>query len=449
MKIQVKKLEAKAEVCLMAKKIFDDLNLSTEVKYNIHVGQLNKYSYIRPNNTKDSCMYFTGPIFNGLLLYSNANLNIWRKDNDIYLGPVVGVLVNTRYLKAIEELDPPISCQKNMQANEEGNCLLYYFSIENVNWVKNKIKGFTFVKELNMWKHYWFPMPDVVYDRGTRFDIDQKLLVKHIRRQFGYHPRIHLINSKDYLDKWRSYKYLSKHSEIISYLPKTILYTSFQDVLNMLKEYEFIFLKGSYGSMGREVLSMEQVGEKYKINFYSDGLKDKLLDREQLQRFVNKFINGKHYIVQQGCRLMKHEGRNMDMRVLINKDGSGKWRAIYNECRIANKDSTITNYSAGGWLANYEDIYPNLKRQNPNINIPSYDEIADITIKIATYIDKEFGSFGEIGMDMALDKDGKLWFIEANSKPDKDPEPGLEDTEGISPQCLYVLQYAKFLVGGE
>lgn len=451
MKILLKKLEAKAEaeVCLMSKKIFDDLSLSTEVKYNIHVGQLNKSSYIRPKDIKGSCMYFTMPIFNELLLYNNANLNIWRKGNDIYLGPVVGVFINTRSLKLIEKLNPPISYQKNMQANEEGNCLLYYFSIEDVNWVENKIKGFTFIKELNMWKHCWFPMPDVVYDRASRFEANQRLLVSHIRNQFRYHPRIHLINSGDALSKWKVYKYLSKYPKIIGYLPKTILYKSFQDIINMLNEYKFIFLKASYGSKGRQVLSIEQIGEKYKISFYSHGLKYKLLDMEQLQEFVNKFITRKSYVVQQGCRLIKYEGRTMDMRVLINKDGSGKWKAIYNLCRITGKDATITNYYHGGRLADYEDIYPNLKRENPNINIPSYDEIVNATIKIATYIEKDYGSFGEIGMDMALDKDGKLWFIEGNAQPDKSPEPGLKKTEGIKPQWLNVLQYAKFLVGGE
>lgn len=451
MKILVKKLKAKAEaeVCLMNKKVFDDLNLSTEVKYNIHVGQLNKCSYIRPKNIKGSYMYFTMHIFNELLLYNNANLNIWRKGKDIYLGPVVGVFVKPRQLKSIEKLHPPISCRKNMQANEEGNCLLYYFSIEDVNWVENKIKGFTFIKGLNMWKHCWFPMPDVVYDRAVKFETNQKLLGSHIRNQFRYHPRIHLINPGDALGKWKVYKYLSKYSEIIGYLPKTILYKSFQDILNMLKEYGFIFLKASYGSKGREVLSIEQIGEKYKINFKSDGLQDKLLDMEQLQEFVNKFMTRKHYIVQQGCRLIKHEGRNIDMRVLIVKDGSGKWKAIYNICRITSKDATITNYYHGGSYANYKDIYPNLKRENPNINIPSHDEIVNATIKIATYIEKNHGSFGEIGMDMVLDKDGKLWFIEGNANPDKDSKLGLGDTKTIKLQWLNVLEYAKFLVGGE
>ncbi|WP_246517461.1 YheC/YheD family protein [Clostridium aciditolerans] len=445
----VKKLKAEAEVCLISKEIFDDLKLSTEVKYNIHVGQLNKCSYIRPKDIKGSYMYFTMPIFNELLLYNNANLNIWRKGNDIYLGPVVGVFVNTRYLKSIEKLHTPINCKKTMQANEEENCLLYYFSIEDVNWVENKIKGFTFIKRLNVWKHCWLPMPDVVYDRAAKFETNQRLLVSHIKNQFRHHPRIHLINSGDALSKWKVYKYLSKYPKIIGYLPKTIIYKSFQDILNMLKEYGFIFLKASYGSKGRQVLSIEQIGEKYKIDFHSNGLKDELLDIEQLQEFVNEFTTMKNYIVQQGCRLIKHEGRNMDMRVLINKDGSGKWRAIYNICRITSKDATITNYYHGGSYANYKDIYPSLKRENPNINIPSHDEIVNVTIKIATYIEKDYGPFGEIGMDMALDGNGKLWFIEGNAQPDKNPKLGLGDTKIIKLQWLNVLQYAKFLVRGE
>ena len=56
------------------------------------------------------------------------------------------------------------------------------------------------------------------------------------------------------------------------------------------------------------------------------------------------------------------------------------------------------------------------------------------------------GNFGEIGMDMAFDENGRVWFIEANTKPDKDPEPGLDDMEEVPPQSLSILQYAKYMM---
>ena len=450
MKIRVKELKAEAEVCLMSKKIFDDLSLSTEAKYNIHVGQLNKSSYIRPKDVKGSCMYFTMPIFNELLLYNNANLNIWRKGNDIYLGPVVGVFVNTRHLKSIEKLHAPISSQKNMQANEEGNCLLYYFSIEDVNWVENKIKGFTFIKELNMWKHCWFPIPDVVYDRAARFEANQRLLVRHIRNQFRYHPRIHLINSGDALSKWKVYKYLSKYPKIIGYLPKTILYKSFQDILNMLKEYKFIFLKASYGSKGRQVLSIEQIDKKYKLNFNKHGLKEIIFKEiEDVKMFVEKFVKERQFVVQQGIRLLKYNGRNMDLRVLLIKDRQGKWEAVRHHCRIAQKNYTITNCSLGADWINYEKVYPYLSSPFCKRSIPDKEELVNTTKKILYYYEKEFGSFGELGMDMAVDIYGDIWFIEANTKPDKLSRPGLYDPKKIPPQAINIFEYAKFLASNE
>ena len=79
------------------------------------------------------------------LLYSDARINIWKKNRDIYLGPVVGVFVNNRYLEDIEKGCPPVSAQKHMQANEKACCLTYYFSIERINWVDNWIKGYTYI----------------------------------------------------------------------------------------------------------------------------------------------------------------------------------------------------------------------------------------------------------------------------------------------------------------
>jgi len=77
-------------------------------------------------------------------------------------------------------------------------------------------------------------------------------------------------------------------------------------------------------------------------------------------------------------------------------------------------------------------------------------KIKRISIQIASTIEVEYGSFGEIGMDIGLDKNLKLWFIEANTKPDKDPnkdpEP-IDDITKVKPQFLQVLEYAKYLSG--
>lgn len=55
--------------------------------------------------------------------------------------------------------------------------------------------------------------------------------------------------------------------------------------------------------------------------------------------------------------------------------------------------------------------------------------------------------FGEIGMDVALDKNLKIWFIEANSKPDRMLESGIKGSARVRATCLNIIDYTKYLAG--
>lgn len=110
---------------------------------------------------------------------------------------------------------------------------------------------------------------------------------------------------------------------------------------------------------------------------------------------------------------------------------------------MAKPGATIT--TIGRNFKNYDQVYRYFRITRRSQSIPANEKISQETIKIAKYIEKEFGPHGEIGMDMAVDRNGKIWFIEANAKPEKLPIPGLEDTEGVSPQFLATFQYATHL----
>ena len=448
MYIKVKKLskDFKGDICYIPSKLYSLLNLNSIKKYVLNLGMISKEVYLHPNDNKNNNMYFPRHILKALMLFSDIKLTLWKTDNKVYLGPVIGVFVNSNYLSSIKKGKIPESCERLFQANEKGRCLIYYFSLDKINWIDKKIKGIVFSPKQNDFRYYWLPIPNVIYDRGVSFKKHEKKLVKHIRKQFDYSKDIHFINNKDYLSKWHLYKKLFKHQEMRKYLPETIRYSSFNDLIDMLNKYDFVFLKSYYGSRGREVMSLCKIAKGYKIVFYDNELQsEEIYDLDSLKSQIEKFIGDNKYIIQQGINLSEYKGRKYDLRILIEKDINGKWIAIYNQGRIAKDNLTITNSSTGGDILNYFDIY-SLKTIE---NIPTDGEIREQTIKIATYIEREYGSFGELGMDMAIDKEGRVWFLEANTKPDKNPEEGLEDMEGISPQFLSILEYSKFLAKGE
>lgn len=447
MQVRIKEASPRADGvnCVIPKEVFDFLNLSEKVEYCLHVGQINHRLYIAPSEEDSEYMLLEASIFTKLCLYNNLTLKIKRADEDIFLGPVVGLFINNYTFYNCSEDSAPTY---NGRAGVAEHCYCYYFSINDIDWIQKKIKGYTFCFESQKWINGWFPMPDVIYDRAVGFEKEEKPLAKQIRKNFKDDLKIKFINNKDYLGKWETFERLSKYSEVNCYIPKTMEYTNFNDVLIMLKQNDFIFLKASHGSGGRQVIAIEKIDDMYKLVFYSAELKElKLKDIEELRGYIEKYTAGRKFIIQEGIRLLKYKDQVFDMRILIIKDREGKWRTIGNWARIAKSNYTITNYCAGGRCEYYGNIYKHLCTKNSKVHIPSYDEIAQVTIKIASYLEKTFDSFGELGMDIAIDMQGKLWFIEANTKPDKDLVEGVEDFESIPLQNLSIYEYSKYLTG--
>jgi hypothetical protein len=448
--------EVVENLCFLDSGVYSALEISEEKLYRLHLGKLSLSCCIRPHKTRGQSLYLSEDIINQLCLDDKLKLNIWRKEQDVYMGPVVGLFVTARYFKAIFTGKIPIGVIEHIEeAGPYANCLSYCFCAEDVNLAEGKIKGYTFNQNKNKWEHRWLPVPDVIYDRAAYLSDYERNRVYELREKFWEDPDIQFINTPGSLGKWQLYRHLSKHAEMLPYLPETIRYRRFNDLIFMLDKHGFIFLKSSFGSRGEEVLSVDKTEGRYRIDYFDGKLKVVYVeDVEELRAQINKFIEEKQetgrvrFIVQQGLRLIKYNGHNMDLRIHIVKNEEGKWEATNSYGIYSKGNSTITNFCVGGDFNLYERIYPSLKEQHPHILIPTVEEVAMATIMVGTFIEKEFGTFGEIGMDMAIDEKGKLWFIEGNAKPDKYRTPGIDDMNGPAPQALAIFKYAKYLVEG-
>ena len=74
-------------------------------------------------------------------------------------------------------------------------------------------------------------------------------------------------------------------------------------------------------------------------------------------------------------------------------------------------------------------------------------KIISFLTKIYAAIETEYGSFGELGLDYAVDRNGKLWFIECNAKPGKDSLYMAYDEEMVQKAFITPLEYAKKISG--
>ena len=364
------------------------------------------------------------------------------KANQNRLRPLIGVFVNKKFL---QKKKVAAFAKKLYQANEKVTCSIYFFSPENVDWKMQEISGYVLEGNSKQWLERRFPFPDIIYDRGTGFGKEEKAVVEALRARFKKLPEIQFINSCK-LKKWQVHQKLARHKAVNIYLPSTTFSQGMDDIKKAIGQYGYLFLKSSGGSGGRSVFSLEKYDHGFFYRYHRKGRHRKrhVSNLDGLPAELKKIgLKPDRVVIQEGIRLVKYRNRILDLRVLMVKDQFGSWNAVYNQARVAKKGAVITNLSLGGDVMNYSDIYPALKKRYPEI--PPDQLIKDLCKEIARHIEKELGPFGEIGMDIGVDEAGKVWLLEANSKPSKLPEQEIEDTVGVSPQFLMILQYARLL----
>lgn len=432
--------------CLLPGEMFESLRLSLGVLYTLSFGGTSFRTFLGKCRGPLDSIYFSKKLLGKLMLPKDITLNIWRRGERVCLGPVVGIFVNNRFMELIRLGKPALIAAETMEASRAAGTFAYYFSINSVDWRKRMVKGYLLSPFTENWEEGLFPLPNVVYDRGINFTDEQKPMVEELWERIGGEPGIKLVNTSHRLEKWQLHKGLIKYVEISWHLPETILYEDFNSVKKILDKYGFVFIKSSQGSRGQEVFSVEKTEDGYNLVFNRKGLKETRVESlEEVQSHVTRFVGGKQFIVQQGIRLIKHLGHCMDIRILIIKNEVGKWEAVKYYCRIAKGSLTITNTSAGGDVDNYDKIYPDLISTSGNEIIPDKVKLEKITKEIASCIEKECGTMGEMGIDLGIAEDGSVWFFEANGKPSKALIKGVDDAKGVNIKALKLFEYAKYL----
>ena len=184
----------------------------------------------------------------------------------------------------------------------------------------------------------------------------------------------------------------------------------------------------------------------YVAFYYVKGKMRKRIIRKKyiLKQTIEKFIKGRQYVIQQGISLIKYEGHKTDVRVLLQKNRSGFWIVAGMFANIAFKDSTITNYHEAKGVI-YKELYSKLIENMQSV--PSYEQISEKAIFFAKHVEKAFGEFGELGLDIAIDQNGDIWFIEANTMPDRYVGYIEESEEDSLNRFRPLLEYSKYLMG--
>lgn len=390
------------------------------------------------DETDNNKIQISNDIIEHLKVPNYLSYEIKYDGTGIVLGPAIGYLIS-KYKKSITPKSLHYALKYVSQYTLLNGAVLV-FSLDCVNKNDHTIKGYCYNPKDNSWEEGVFPYPAAIYRRLDLSNDWKNHFLAVIGDNLFYNY---------YFNKLKMYKWFSKNKEMSMYFPETILYSSSNDIQDMLKKYGSVYIKpiSSYGGIGIIKIGYEKGKIVYKYRIKGKNQKFLFDTMKSAKDYGAELLKKKTYILQQPIDLMKYQGEITDIRCTMLRDDKSKWECSGIAGRIAAKGSVVCNETSGGTPVKFDDLLKNyLGYSESNFNEIKKD-VERISVKAAEFLDDYGIKAGVFGIDMGLDKNGKLWIIEINVRDPGDLLSSLGDYRLVNKTKTSLMLYAKHLAG--
>lgn len=327
----------------------------------------------------------------------------------------------------------------------------YIFSARDVEWDQKFVRGFQWSRKgrLRGWRQEKFPIPDVVFDRLLSRRAEWQPRNQLVRKRFAAMPGVTYFNP-GFFDKWLVHHRLAQQPELAPYLPATERFESPAQFRAFLRRYPVVFLKPTGGSLGLGIISVRRRGERYDCSISSrvGNLRRHFVGFGAMARWLARYMGKREYLMQQGIPLARWAGRPVDFRIIMQKDTGGRWEMTKGFARIAAPGSVTSNLSGGGTAKKIGTMLRAMfgRRRGRALTQGMLEAVRTLTPVIEQQIP---GTIGELGLDLCVDRRGRLWILEVNSKPFLQVTPGSGTPQAIRLSVVRPLRWSRFVSGFE
>jgi len=365
---------------------------------------------------------------------------------DIQLGPLIGILVGPA-----NNTNTPFGgmtgfIREFMQVGEN-KALYFAFAAKHVDWNRQVVSGY-FPDANGKWIRRTLPLPDVVYNRLPSRRAENSAAISVFKNKF-VSRKIPLFNWS-FFDKWDVYRLLDGEQEAAKHVPESIHNPKADEIRRMMEKHRFVYLKPSAGSLGIGIYRLTYTPNRgYYARFRRNG--SNVLIRfprfEGLYKMLQKHnLKLQYYVLQQGVRLIELDNCPIDFRFHLTKNGSNQWVASGIGAKKAGKGSVTTHVRSGGMLMMPELVLRSVFGSRAEHVL---DNAKGVAIKLAEAIERNYSHrLGELGFDIGIDQNERVWMFEANAKPGRSifKHPSLKaqgrtSLVNLYEHCLYLSRF--------
>jgi len=365
--------------------------------------------------------------------------------------PVVGVLITAGHrskYKLPTGKDARIKKEMIESARSYG-MLMYFFYPRDLDWRKNRIKGYTLKLDTSTNDAEWtidhFPMPDIVYNRLSFRRNEARKHIHSLLDRLENNPHIYLFNRR-FLNKWEVHQCLAQNSQGSALVPETRLLT-LSNLQIMADKYPELFIKPANKSIGKGIIKVERKEQSSRYLYKTAASTEKWNISPSIKHLHHRLVEmidpDDLYMIQRGIDLATYKGRVFDLRVEVQKNGQGRWVFTGVGVRIAALGKYVTHVPNGGSRAEYDEVIHKvfgrskiqtdyLTRQLKNI-CSVVPEVLENGLKM---------NLGILSVDIGIDRSGLMQVIEVNSKPSSFDENDIrqQHLKNLNEYFIYIFK---------
>lgn len=239
---------------------------------------------------------------------------------------------------------------------------------------------------------------------------------------------------------------LEQNTELRSYLPETE--TGLSGLKAMMNRYPDLILKPCRGSIGNGVMRLVRKNSRRWDLIYRSRAMHRWasipVDPNALPRSLRARFASMPYLVQERIPLAEIRGRPFDLRVTVQRGWGGYWQVTGLFAKLAAPGSFVSNIARGG-----EAIPSTLALEHAfsgetaaNIRM----SVGTLSLAIARTLELSLPGLADIGLDIGITRDGRLFFIECNGRDQRYGFQKAGLTETWKDSYHRPMGYARFLL---
>lgn len=213
--------------------------------------------------------------------------------------------------------------------------------------------------------------------------------------------------------KWAKHRVLMENEQLHPILPAATVYhqTALKDYF---LEFPIVYIKPLHGSGGNKILKLTKTEERISVQ-----TNNRIVHYSNFKRataHIRRHIKKSKYLLQQGINILQVEEAPVDFRILLLKRRRNwKWYGMIG--RKGKVGSAVTNRAQGGKAITFSEAlsqglgWNEEQIEEMRASVQHYSQI------IAHTLNQYFPNINQLGLDMAIDAEGRLFLIEANTRP--------------------------------